>query len=199
MNTRNNTNESISILADGEATDAQIDAALAALATEEGRAEWALYHQIGDALRSDELALEMRAEFLPTLFARLEQEPAIIAPLAASQPAPGDKTPTLARRFALPGMVAAAAAAFALFGNSQLMVAQKPPAGTPAATTMLASATATPDSGATNSHSAAMHQGEVLRDPDIDQYLLAHQRFSPSPYSTAQFARSPAFATESEK
>ncbi len=195
MNTRNNTNESISLLADDEATDAQIDAALAALDTEEGRAEWAIYHQIGDALRSDELALTMRPEFLPNLFARLEEEPVIIAPVVASEPVPGDTTPTLARRYALPGMVAAAAAAFALFGGSQLTVAEKTPVSAPA-TTMLASATATPGQ---NAHGATVNQGEQLRDPDIDQYLLAHQRFSPSPYSTAQFARSPAIANESEK
>jgi sigma-E factor negative regulatory protein RseA len=38
-----------------------------------------------------------------------------------------------------------------------------------------------------------------LRDPLIDQYLLAHQRFSPSVYSTAQYARSAAFANEKDK
>ncbi len=38
-----------------------------------------------------------------------------------------------------------------------------------------------------------------LRDPLIDQYLLAHQRFSPSVYSTAQYARSAAFANETNK
>jgi sigma-E factor negative regulatory protein RseA len=39
----------------------------------------------------------------------------------------------------------------------------------------------------------------MLRDPDIDDYLLAHQRFSPSVYSTAQYARSATFATDTEK
>ncbi|MBI3231122.1 MAG: sigma-E factor negative regulatory protein [Burkholderiales bacterium] len=38
-----------------------------------------------------------------------------------------------------------------------------------------------------------------LRDPQFDQYLLAHQRFSPSVYSTAQYARSAAFANEKDK
>lgn len=199
MNTRNKTNESISLLADGEVSDAQIDAALAALESDEGRAEWAIYHQIGDALRSDELVLQMRAEFLPDLFARLEQEPVLIAPVAVSAPVPvaTAPTPTFARRFALPGMVAAAAAAFALFGGSQLMVAQKAPVSLPAAATaMVASATSTPGK---NAHSATSNQDELLRDPDIDQYLLAHQRFSPSLTSTAQFARSPALANDSEK
>lgn len=39
----------------------------------------------------------------------------------------------------------------------------------------------------------------MLRDPEIDQYLLAHQRFSPSLYSTAQYARSATFATDKDK
>jgi sigma-E factor negative regulatory protein RseA len=38
-----------------------------------------------------------------------------------------------------------------------------------------------------------------LRDPGIDDYLLAHQRFSPSVYSTAQYARSATFVNDSNK
>jgi sigma-E factor negative regulatory protein RseA len=47
--------------------------------------------------------------------------------------------------------------------------------------------------------SANAPEGVVLRDPRIDEYLLAHQRFSPSVYSTAQYARSATFATDSNK
>lgn len=43
------------------------------------------------------------------------------------------------------------------------------------------------------------HEVVMLRDPQIDQYLLAHQRFSPSVYSTTQYARSATFASEKEK
>jgi sigma-E factor negative regulatory protein RseA len=43
----------------------------------------------------------------------------------------------------------------------------------------------------------ASQDGEVLRDPQIDEYLLAHQRFSPSVYSTAQYARSASFDVDS--
>lgn len=204
MNTSNKINEAISTLADGEASDAEIDAALAALETEEGRAQWAMLHQIGDALRSDETAAPMRAEFLPALFARLDAEPVVLAP--AAQPAADGPSatadsvtrPGLARRFAVPGIAAAAAAAFALFGGSQLMVAQRAPAA-PEAAVMLASASQPPAARAGAAGSAASEQAELLRDPDIDQYLMAHQRFSPSFYSTAQYARSPVFAAESGK
>jgi sigma-E factor negative regulatory protein RseA len=43
------------------------------------------------------------------------------------------------------------------------------------------------------------NEAVVLRDPGLDEYLLAHQRFSPSVYSTAQFARSSTFANDSGK
>ena len=40
---------------------------------------------------------------------------------------------------------------------------------------------------------------EVLRDPRIDEYLSEHQRFSPSLYNTAQYARSATFAIDADK
>jgi sigma-E factor negative regulatory protein RseA len=54
-------------------------------------------------------------------------------------------------------------------------------------------------SASPNTITVASQDGEVLRDPRIDDYLLAHQRFSPSVYSTAQYARSATFAVESDK
>jgi sigma-E factor negative regulatory protein RseA len=89
------------------------------------------------------------------------------------------------KRWALPGMVAAAAtAAIAFVVTPQLMVAMKGnPASEPAGSVVTASAA----------------QGTVLRDERIDDYLLAHQRFSPSVFSTAQYARTATFSTDSNK
>lgn len=189
MNTKNMTQEEISTFADGEATPSQTDAALAALSATDSvaRQQWTTLHRIGDALRSNELALDMSPDFMRRFSARLEQEPTIIAPSlvpAAVKP--------LGRRLVVPGVLAAAAAAFALLGAPQLMVASRSPSVLPShGSAMLASA-----SGVSRpARQPIAGQGELLRDPDIDQYLLAHQRFSPSLYSTAQFARSPAFAT----
>jgi sigma-E factor negative regulatory protein RseA len=39
----------------------------------------------------------------------------------------------------------------------------------------------------------------ILRDPRIDEYLVAHQRFSPSLYSTARYVRNAPFIAESNK
>ncbi len=43
----------------------------------------------------------------------------------------------------------------------------------------------------------ADRNGAMLRDPRIDDYLAAHQRFSPSVYSSAQYVRSAAFVSDS--
>jgi sigma-E factor negative regulatory protein RseA len=205
MNTKNMTQEQISAFADGEVPDAQLETALAALHRPDGRATWDLYHQIGDALRSDEMAFSLSSDFTARLAQRLNQEPTIIAPAIASshgapqsssEAAPAATRP--AKRFLLPGMAAAAAvAAMAFVATPQLMVATKATPPTNAAT-MLASA---PQSmpAASKPRVTARQEGEVLRDPGIDEYLLAHQRFSPSVFSTAQYARSATFAIDSDK
>jgi sigma-E factor negative regulatory protein RseA len=188
MNT-NLTREQISAFIDSESSDAQLDVTLAALRGAEGRETWNLYHQIGDALRSDELNVQLSADFNARMFARLDAEPTIMAPAAV----PAQKS---YRRFAMPGMAAAAVAVLAVLTVPHMMT-QNP------AAQMSASAgapqTLTVATAAPTTVTVASQNGEVLRDPRIDDYLLAHQRFSPSVYSTAQYARSATFAVESEK
>jgi sigma-E factor negative regulatory protein RseA len=216
MNTNEMTREQISALADGELTDRQMEAALAALRQPEGRADWEIYHQIGDVLRCDDMAVKMSSGFAARMAARLESEPAIVAPTndpvlpeehavgGARFSASVNMVSSRARRWAIPGMIAAAVASVAFVATPQLMVAMKGEPAPSGSETMVASsgtaqpikvsgATATAGQFAAVSSSAA---GEVvLRDPRIDDYLLAHQRFSPSMYSTAQFARSATFET----
>lgn len=189
MNT-NLTREQISAFVDNELPEAHIDVALAALRKEEGRETWNLYHQIGDAMRSDDLDIHLSADFNARMFARLDAEPAILAPLAA----PAGKS---YRRFAIPGMAAAAVAVLAVLMVPKMMT-QDPagamPASVSANATQTLAAAAPPDTV-----TVASQNGEVLRDPRIDDYLLAHQRFSPSVYSSAQYARSATFAVETDK
>jgi sigma-E factor negative regulatory protein RseA len=213
MDTSKMTQEQISALADGELSDEQLTIALAALRQPGARDAWEAYHQIGDVLRSDEMAVALSTNFAARMAARLEAEPTIIAPVrtngaqaereAANDSVSGKRT---IKRFALPGMIAAAVAALGLVSAPQLMVAMKERSAADGARAMLASS----GSGAVTQASAvqvgalmpvshASQEGIVLRDPRIDEYLLAHQRFSPSVYSTAQFARSATFATDSEK
>jgi sigma-E factor negative regulatory protein RseA len=56
MNTTNMTREQISAFADSELSDGHVAVTLAALRQQDGREAWSLYHQIGDALRSDDFA-----------------------------------------------------------------------------------------------------------------------------------------------
>jgi sigma-E factor negative regulatory protein RseA len=199
MNTKEMAREQISALADGELAEQHVDVALAALRHADERADWEIYHQIGDVLRSDDMAVTLSPGFAARMALRLEAEPTIIAPAAVS---PSKHVPahmaaqgsSQLKRWAMPSVVAAAAmATVAFITTPQLMVAMKAEPAISEATTIAASA---PQAVAV---SASAPEGVILRDPRIDDYLLAHQRFSPSVYSSAQYARSATFATDSSK
>lgn len=193
MDTKEMTREGISAFADSECDDAHVDIVLAALRGDAGKADWEIYHQIGDALRSDDMAVHMSPGFAASMAARLDAEPIYFVPpvpdaVAASKGA----TTARARRWALPGlMAAAAAAAVAFVVTPQLMVAMK---SYQAAESSVAQISASVPIAATTAQ-----QATVLRDERIDDYLLAHQRFSPSVFSSAQYARSATFAADSNK
>ncbi|MFC5475159.1 sigma-E factor negative regulatory protein [Paraherbaspirillum soli] len=205
MNTKEMTQEQISALVDGELPSAYVDTALAALRQTEGRETWDVYHKVGDILRSDDMALTMSQDFMSRMMARLDAEPAIVAaplvaaPMLSEQVAVnggnvigsiGNKRAI--KRFALPGMAALAAAAAVVFitvPHVAMVNSSTPAAGVTSPQLALASAASV----------NVPHSGEVLRDPRMDEYLLAHQRFSPSLYSTAQYARSATFAPDADK
>lgn len=214
MNTNKMTDEQISALADGELSENHIDMALATLRQPEGHAAWDVYHQIGDVLRSNDMAVSLSPDFATRMAVRLEAEPTVIASaISASSGMSGKKLSNgclpvrrAISRFVLPGAVAAAAATVAFMTAPQLLVATK---GTPenvnAPAVVLAARPVSPIANVSSvaarvaSSSAVANEGTILRDPRIDAYLMAHQRFSPSVYSTAQFARSATFATDSHK
>lgn len=208
MNTNNMTHEQISAFADGETADVHIETIMAALNSPEGRAGWIAYHEIGDAVRSEDLNFNFSADFSARMSARLDAEPAILAPLRRPTAFEGETISKEVnkvlgprrgfsfKRFALPTMGAAATAvAIGFVAAPQLMVASKN--NPSSASTMIASVQ---DSGnGLKTISLASQKNLVMRDPRIDDYLLAHQRFSPSLYSTAQYARSATFATDTDK
>ena len=180
MNTKETIREQISAFADGESTDAE--GALAVLRHPEQKEVWELYHRIGDSLRSDEMAFEMSADFASRLSARLDAEPTVVVPAGAVVGKP--VTQHASKRWTWPRLAAAAAVATGAFIltpelmntlNGDKVLAEAPSVISPVATQV--------------SISNATPEGVMLRDPDIDDYLLAHQRFSPSVYSTAQYAR----------
>jgi sigma-E factor negative regulatory protein RseA len=189
MNTMNMTREQISAFADNELSDGHLDVTLAALRQQEGRDTWNLYHQIGDALRSDDLNTQGNTGLTSRIFASLDAEPTIM--VAAEQRVRVAKQDVI-KRFAMPGMAVAAVAVAAFLTVPQMMTQNAPMVASIPAPIVLASV-------APEKLTVASQDGEVLRDPRIDEYLLAHQRFSPSVYSTAQYARSATFAVDSDK
>jgi len=195
MTTKETTREQISALADGELQEQQLDMVLGALRQSEQHADWEIYHQIGDVLRSDEMAVTLSPGFAARMAARLEAEPPILTPGCADDSLSSFAKHSL-KRWAMPSAAAAAAmAAMAFVATPQLMVAMKTEPATKASVAIASS------SGELASvvMTSASDGGVVLRDPRIDDYLLAHQRFSPSVYSTAQYARTATFATDSNK
>ena len=221
MDTREISREQISALADGELADAHINVALAVLREPEEQITWDLYHQIGDVLRSEDMAFAVSGGFAAKMRARLDAEPAIIAPQLNGAVVEQIIVPDVAngaargirsrrhfmRRFVMPGAAVAAAVVAVVFVAAPQHTAVMAGAGATATntgigmtpntvTTVAAAPVVVPG---TVQVSSLAQQGEVARDPRIDDYLLAHQRFSPSMYSSAQYARSAGFAIDSDK
>ncbi len=214
MNTKNSGREEVSALVDNELPGDQMESALTTVYAD-GRATWDIYHQIGDLMRSDEMGHAFSTDFSARMSARLAAEPAIVAPIfkpskpvRTEQSPPGDgrgRQQSLTRRFAIPVM-AVAVAAVAVITNPHMLTSTQNGAGV---ATAPATARLQPNSNyalvASSAPAAAVNadatvqDGVILRDPRIDEYLLAHQRFSPSLYSTAQYARMAPFVSESNK
>ncbi|HTD05506.1 sigma-E factor negative regulatory protein [Undibacterium sp.] len=211
-----NKQEYISALLDGELPSQECEMALAE-AAHGGKQAWEMYHQIGDVLRSDELAVKLSVDFSARFAALLDAEPVILAPkprpLAEppEMPAVAVNGALLKSRFswnvAIASMAAAAAVAFvmvpqitSMFGNTPnggLQLAKvndhagRSPAQQHDAVQLVA------DAGVSESQSRPADEPEMLRDPRIDSYLLAHQRFSPAISNAAQTTHYAARATSS--
>ncbi|ALS59002.1 sigma-E factor negative regulatory protein [Pandoraea norimbergensis] len=201
--------ERISALVDGE-FDADELAALLDEADTSGRPLWDDYHLIGDALRSDELALpRSESAFMASFAARLEAEPHLLAPAAladvqasnaqAARTAGSRITrinPFLRVRRVLPTAAAAAAVAALSWvvvprlqdhpaGGAQPQVLAQtaaPSAATAGANLTRVTLTQQPQAAvAAAANGAGPNDLIVLRDARLDQYLAAHQQYAPAP------------------
>ncbi|MFZ6723478.1 sigma-E factor negative regulatory protein [Undibacterium sp. Ji49W] len=228
MDKSTNQHESISAMADGELSDAQLDSLLAGLNQPGNKDAWEIYHQIGDVLRSEELAVSFSADFSSRLSARLDAEPAILAPNALIRnDAPAAQKGVKGQKFLGSYVAVASAAAAAVFAfilapqlpfmhNGQDVATQVSSKPAPTGNVQLAShGDSTPMSAlAVNSsqNPAVMEKNaqandklaadmpDMLRDPRIDSYLQAHQRFSPSLNNATQYVtRANAVSAASEK
>lgn len=152
------------------------------------RTAWSSYHLIGDALRSDDLAVSPAASsaFLNGFAARFEAEPHVLAP--AAMPATGlvagaGRFSALRRRVVPAFAVAAAAATLTWIVVPQL---QGVPGGPGTAQMASVQHGDSLQRVAMASMPAASLQpiaqdSNIIRDASLDQYLEAHQQFAQQP------------------
>lgn len=223
MNTKKITREQVSALTDGELDPLSADAALESLGDNSSRKEWELYHRIGDLLRSEDMATPLSAGFAARMAARLEAEAphSTILPSELEEQRVSDRSAPVwaggmlaaVRRYLLPGMAGTAALLVAVMmapqwmkgtpdsGDMSLAVqvpAQKEIVKNAAIIPIVAPENVAMPAAVSNSQ-ILVAEDDIVRDPRIDQYLMAHQRFSPSAHSSSQFARSANFAAEADK
>lgn len=89
MDTHKKIREHISALSDGALCRTDLELAMAAMQTDDGRQAWHLYHRIGDVLRAQATA-ELSDGFAARLAARLDAEP---LPLRRPAKAPAEAKP----------------------------------------------------------------------------------------------------------
>ncbi|CDN59519.1 Sigma factor RpoE negative regulatory protein RseA [Burkholderia cenocepacia H111] len=175
--------ERLSALVDGEMFDGPDHGKFLAEFDRADRAAWAHYHLIGDALRSDELALPpaLSVAFTARMSAALESEPHLLAPAAA----PAARKLLSLRRRVVPAFAVAAAAATLTW----VVVPQMQTAGTPGAV-QVASIGAQQGGNlqrvtvAQASAQPGLQDVNIIRDASLDQYLEAHQQFAQQPVVT---------------
>ncbi|AOI91658.1 sigma-E factor negative regulatory protein [Burkholderia pseudomultivorans] len=176
--------ERLSALVDGEMFDGPDHGQFLAELDRADRAAWAHYHLIGDALRSDELALSpaLSATFTARMSAALEAEPHLLAPAARK---PAARTLLSLRRRVVPAFAVAAAAATLTW----IVVPQMQTAGAPGAVQV--ASVGAPQNGSLQRVTVAQASAQpglqdvnIIRDASLDQYLEAHQQFAQQPVVT---------------
>ncbi|KAB1595383.1 sigma-E factor negative regulatory protein [Burkholderia cepacia] len=164
--------ERLSALVDGEMFDGPDNGQFLAELNRADRAAWAHYHLIGDALRSDELALSpaLSVAFTARMSAALESEPHLLAPAAAPV---ARKLLSLRRRVVPAFAVAAAAATLTWIVVPQMQTAGAPQGGNLQRVTVAQAST-----------QPGLQDVNIIRDASLDQYLEAHQQFAQQPVVT---------------
>ena len=175
--------EQISALVDGECASRELDLALTALKRKDCQDDWEIYHQIGDILNSEDLNIRLSADFTARLAARL-----------ASEPLPGKPS----RKLSVPCSPKFACAIAATVAVAVILVAQF--AGNNGAASYApylashfnaANKGNQAKSGVVQTAHVRTDQAPMLRDPLIDSYLAAHERYSNSMYSAVEYETSP--------
>jgi sigma-E factor negative regulatory protein RseA len=172
--------DKISALMDGELDPNQSDQQYTRLKQDsEARAHWNTYHLIGDALRGDSI---VAMNFSAKLSARLEQEPTVLAP-QRPKIRPVNRTTTYALSAAA-SLSAVALVGWMAFNNPlvpqpdsvTVATSVSSPVSTPAPAPVASSAPVTRVTLASDQPELA----SIPSDGKMNEYLMAHQEFSPS-------------------
>lgn len=184
MNKDEQIRQQVSELTDGELAPPLLQPLLAALRKPEIKADWDLYHRIGDTLRCEQMASQLSPTFSRKLEQRLAAEPVLLTP-QRTRPAASLRGWGVAL-----AALAAAATGFMLSpslfhpngdARSPAVVAAKSQDNA-AAETMLA------DAGGATAHSK-----------ETADYILLHQSANPSLYGVPALAQHAALSSHSEK
>jgi sigma-E factor negative regulatory protein RseA len=165
----------LSALMDGEAADAEAERALRDWRDDaRARADWHVYHLVGDVLRSSDLAQSPAHDeaFVQALRQRLAQTPVVLAPAS----------PASVRRVRRRWIGSAAVAAgFVAVAGVMVVTRLAVPGGEPGGV-LLASqpALSTPVLRVSNLPAVGGGEGALIRDAQLDRYLEAHRQFGPS-------------------
>ncbi|TKC83876.1 anti-sigma factor [Trinickia terrae] len=147
----------------------------------EDRAAWSSYHLIGDALRSDDLAVSpaTSSAFLAGFALRLEAEPHVLAP--AALPASKKRLSALRRRVVPVFAVAAAAATLTWIVVPQLQRVDGASAGVQMASVGSDAVQRVAMAPVPTGTERPAQDTNIIRDASLDQYLEAHQQFAQQP------------------
>ncbi len=182
MNSSDNHNAQISLLADGELDQHQAGECLIRMRDDQARATWDLYHTIGDVVRSDTMAAPLSEGFAARFNARFASEPVLLVARRRRWSGIGAWTTTLA---------AVAATGFGVFVAPTLFNPQQSPL--PAAS---AQASQVPVS-----HGSLLADATPVRsssDGQADYIRLHHASYSPW-YGTLPGARTTATGNETDR
>ena len=178
--------ERLSALADGELDGADVATACGAWrADAELRRTWHAWHAIGDALRSDDLACDAAADrlFCAAVSARLRAEAVVLAPASLVAAAASAGPSSLRSRWAVGSAVAAGvvlvAGTFALVRPGASPTPERM-ALADGSVSSVQSTTPTAGADVAAPDRVTIADQKVIRDAQLDRYLVAHKQFAGS-------------------
>jgi len=190
----NQLKEQISALMDGECHDQELNQTLASLRVESHQNNWEIYHQIGDILNSNESSIKLSSDFNARFNAKLQD-------CVAFEPGRFTASRKMSTHFnskfayALAAMLALATILVPQFaGHDGAEVGAPYIAGQFMSANYADRSKTSLSTVASNKKldsSRSESQTTMLRDPLIDRYLAAHQRYSNSMYSAVEYETSP--------